>query len=139
MNTANPIHQPCPDLPCYSLTHDQKARGLEILKQVRANLGNKQAERLRTQAQQEPSRAKRAALLEQAKHFERHWCLAIKSRRKLMNKDHIPRRATPPPVKQRPTLNELELAMDYHQEAKEMLAQAREVHEATKYNAHSPF
>jgi len=74
MNIEDPIHQPCPDLPCYSLTRDQKTKGLAILKQVRETLGNKQVERLRAQAQQTSSRAKRAALLEQAKHLEHHWC-----------------------------------------------------------------
>lgn len=42
-------HRACPDLACYSLNAEQKAKGLENLRKVRYSLGEKLVEPLRKQ------------------------------------------------------------------------------------------
>lgn len=48
MESTNPIHRPCPDLSAYSLSQEQKAKGLEMLKQVKAQVREGVLTKLRT-------------------------------------------------------------------------------------------
>ena len=67
------IHQPCPDLPAYSLNAEQKKTGLEKLHQVRKNLGEKMLADLRRQYDT-ASKAKKSQIQEKARHIEQVWC-----------------------------------------------------------------
>lgn len=68
-----PIHQPCPDLPAYSLNAEQKKTGLEKLQQVRKNLGAKMLADLRSEYPT-ASKAKQSKIQERARHIEQVWC-----------------------------------------------------------------
>lgn len=73
MQITNPIHQPCPDLPCHSLNAQQKQHGLEMLKKVRAEVGRECLNKLREESKG-ASRAKQAELNQKAKHISQVWC-----------------------------------------------------------------
>lgn len=73
MQTIHQCHKTCPDLPCHSLNAEQKQHGLEMLKKVRKQLGDKQLETLREEYRT-ANRAKKARLNEKAKRIEQVWC-----------------------------------------------------------------
>lgn len=73
MESINPIHRPCPDLPAYSLNREQKARGLAMLKQVKADVREGVLKKLRIEYEQTESFALKAAISRRAKSIKRNW------------------------------------------------------------------
>lgn len=60
-------HQPCPDMPCYSLNAEQKAKGLAALEKTRGYLKELQLERLRVQHKKLTDEANREDTTKQRK------------------------------------------------------------------------
>ncbi|MFG0773066.1 hypothetical protein ACF8PD_14670 [Vibrio plantisponsor] len=52
-------HKPCPDMPCYSLDAEQKAKGLVALQKARSYVKEVQLERLRKQHKELTAEANR--------------------------------------------------------------------------------
>jgi|GEM_PF-3535870 len=73
MITTNPIHQPCPDLPAYGLTKEQKARGLEQLKLARSSVATQVMGKLREEFDNAKSGAQRAAINRRLQRLQRNW------------------------------------------------------------------
>ncbi|MFM2599877.1 hypothetical protein [Vibrio fortis] len=73
MASTNPIHRPCPDLPAYSLSQEQKAKGLEMLKQVKAQVREGVLTKLRTQYEETESPTLKMAISRRARSIKRNW------------------------------------------------------------------
>ncbi|MBO0161553.1 hypothetical protein J0692_04835 [Vibrio alginolyticus] len=73
MESTNPIHRPCPDLPAYSLSQEQKAKGLEMLKQVKAQVRDGVLNKLRTQYEETESPTLKTAISRRARSIKRNW------------------------------------------------------------------
>ncbi|MEZ8325485.1 hypothetical protein AB6D00_18185 [Vibrio cyclitrophicus] len=73
MESTNPIHRPCPDLPAYSLSQEQKAKGLEMLKQVKAQVRDGVLTKLRTQYEETESPTLKTAISRRARSIKRNW------------------------------------------------------------------
>lgn len=73
MESTNPIHRPCPDLPAYSLSQEQKAKGLEMLKQVKAQVREGVLTKLRTQYEETESPTLKTAISRRARSIKRNW------------------------------------------------------------------
>lgn len=73
MESTNPIHRPCPDLPAYSLNQEQKARGLEMIKQVKAQVRESVLSKLRTEYEETENPTLKTAISRRAKSIKRNW------------------------------------------------------------------
>ena len=74
MQNTHQCHQPCPALPCYSLNSEQKQHGLELLKRVKQQVGQKRLAQLRDEYNHTDSKAKQAKLAEEANRIKQAWC-----------------------------------------------------------------
>lgn len=72
MDSTNPIHKPCPDLPAYSLSQEQKAKGLAMLKQVKAQVRNGVLSKLRTEYEETESPTLKTAISRRARSIKRN-------------------------------------------------------------------
>jgi hypothetical protein len=73
MESTNPIHRPCPDLPAYSLSQEQKTKGLAMLKQVKAQVRDGVLSKLRTDYEEAESPTLKAAISRRARSIKRNW------------------------------------------------------------------
>lgn len=73
MESTNPIHRPCPDLPAYSLSQEQKAKGLAMLKRVKAQVRDGILSKLRTDYEEAESQTLKTAISRRARSIKRNW------------------------------------------------------------------
>ena len=73
MESTNPIHRPCPDLPAYSLSQEQKAKGLAMLKQVKAQVRDSVLSKLRTDYEEAENPTLKTAISRRARSIKRNW------------------------------------------------------------------
>ena len=73
MESTNPIHRPCPDLPAYSLNREQKARGLEMIKQVKAQVREGVLSKLRAEYEETENPTLKTAISRRARSIKRNW------------------------------------------------------------------
>ncbi len=73
MESTNPIHRPCPDLPAYSLSQEQKTKGLAMLKQVKAQVREGVLSKLRTEYEETENPTLKTAISRRARSIKRNW------------------------------------------------------------------
>ena len=73
MESTNPIHRPCPDLPAYSLSQEQKTKGLAMLKQVKAQVRDGVLTKLRTEYEEAGNPTLKTAISRRARSIKRNW------------------------------------------------------------------
>ncbi|NOH22355.1 hypothetical protein [Vibrio europaeus] len=68
-----PYHLPCPDMAAYSLNKEQKAKGLEMLKKVKAQVREGMLSNLRKEYEQTESPSQRSRINQRANRIKRNW------------------------------------------------------------------
>lgn len=70
---TEPCHMPCPDMAAYSLNKEQKAKGLEMLKKVKAQVREGMLSNLRKEYEQTKSPSQRSRINQRANRIKRNW------------------------------------------------------------------